>query len=143
MKNQTQIILREIQKNAYMELEAVDALMPSVRDTDFARELLAETKIYGAYYEKATEKLMQAEKRLYGEIKKKNRLLRAVLWVRIFGNGSSANMAKMMIQRSDRGITDMYRALNQNRYADGFVYELAQELLAVQEENIIRLRKYL
>lgn len=143
MKNQTQIILREIQKNAYTEMEAVDVLMPRVKEAGFARELLAESRVYGAYYEKASEELLNAKRRLYKEMKGKNRMLRAVMWLKSFGNGSSANMAKMMIQCSDKGITEMYRVLNQNRYADTFVYEFAKELLAIQEEHIVRLRKYL
>ena len=61
MKNQDQVILREIQKNTHMGLEAIDALMPRVRDEHFARELAKESMMYGNYYEKATNELLKEE----------------------------------------------------------------------------------
>ena len=62
MKNQDQVILREIQKNTHMGLEAIDALMPRVRDEHFARELAKESMMYGNYYEKATNELLKEER---------------------------------------------------------------------------------
>lgn len=143
MKNQTQVILREIRKNTYMEIEAVDALMMRVKDVRLAEELFRQSKIYAVYYEKACRQLMQAEKRLYKDINGKNRTLRIQIWLKVFSNGSAAHMARLMMQHSEKGIMDMYRILNHNKYADTSVYEFACELLRQQEQDIIRLREYL
>ena len=48
MKNQDQVILREIQKNAHMGLEAIDALMPRVKKEEFARELAEQSVCTGS-----------------------------------------------------------------------------------------------
>ena len=62
MNNQDQVLLREIQKNAHMGMEAIDALMPRVKKETFAEELAKQSMAYGEYYEKATNSLIDAEK---------------------------------------------------------------------------------
>ena len=52
MKNQDQVILHEIQKNTHMGMETIDALMPRIRDEDFAKELAKQSMMYGEFYEK-------------------------------------------------------------------------------------------
>ena len=47
MRNQDQVILREIQKNTHMGMEAIDALMPRITEESFARELAKQSMMYG------------------------------------------------------------------------------------------------
>ena len=143
MKNQDQVILREIQKNTHMGLEAIDALMPRVKDESFAKEIARQSMAYGEYYEKATNELLKEEKRLYKDIKGKDIMLRSGIWMQTFMDGSTSHMAEMMIQGANRGITDMYKILNHNRHASGNISSLAKELMDMEEKTITRLRDYL
>lgn len=143
MKNQDQVILREIQKNAHMGLEAIDALMPRVKKEEFARELAEQSILYGEYYEKATNRLLEEKDRLYKDIKGKDRMLRSGVWVQTFMDGSVSHMAELMIQGANRGITDMHKVLNHNKHASGSVSALARELMDKEEKAIARLRDFL
>ena len=143
MKNQDQVILREIQKNTHMGLEAIDALMPRVKDESFAKEIAKQSMMYGEYYEKATNELLQEDKRLYRDVKGKDMMLRTGIWMQTFMDGSTSHMAEMMIQGANRGITDMYKILNYNKHASGGVCILAKELMDMEEKTIKKLRDYL
>lgn len=143
MKNQDQVILREIQKNAHMGMEAIDALMPRIKKGEFAKELAKESMTYGEYYEKATNMLKHEDKRLYKDVAGKNMMLRGGIWMKTFMNGSTSHMAEMVIQGANRGITDMYKVLNHNRHASGNITAMAKELMDTEEKSITRLRDYL
>lgn len=143
MRNQDQVILREIQKNAHMGMEAIDALMPRVKEAQFAGELAKESMMYGNYYARATEALAREDKRLYKEISGKNMMLRGSVWVNTFGNCSTGHMAEMVIQGTNRGITDMYKVLNRNKHATADVQNIARELMDLEERNIGRLKEFL
>lgn len=143
MKNQDQVILREIQKNTHMGLIAIDALMPRVKNEEFAKELAQESMMYGEYYEKATNELLKADKRLYKELKGKDMMLRIGSWMQTFKDSSTSHMAEMMIQGANMGITDMYKILNHNKHADGKVLSMAKALMDMEEKTITKLRDYL
>ncbi len=143
MNNQDQVVLREIQKNTHIGMETIDALMPRIKKEDFADELAKQSILYGEYYEKATNKLLEEEKRLYKDVTGKNMMLRGGIWVQTFMNQSTSHMAEMMIQGANQGITDMHKVLNHNKYANVSVKEMAKELMDMEEKAISRLKDYL
>lgn len=143
MRNQDQVILREIQKNTHMGMEAIDALMPRITEESFARELAKQSMMYGEYYENATNKLAKEEKRLYKDVTGKNMMLRGGIWMKTFGNHSTSHMAEMVIQGANRGITDMYKVLNRNRHATEDIQNIAKELMDMEEKSIGRLKEFL
>ena len=99
--------------------------------------------MYGEYYERATNRLLEEKDRLYKDIKGKDRMLRSGVWVQTFMDGSVSHMAEMMIQGANRGITDMHNVLNHNKHASGSVSALARELMDKEEKAIARLRDFL
>ncbi len=143
MKNQDQVILREIQKGAHMGMESIDALMPRIKKEEFAKELAKESVDYGSYYEKATNMLLKEDKRLYKDVAGKDIMLRGGIWMSTFMNGSTSHMAEMVIQGANRGITDMYKVLNHNKHASESVMDLAKQMMDMEEKSITRLRDYL
>lgn len=143
MKNQDQVILREIQKNTHMGMEAIDALMPRVTQKEFANELAKQAMKYGDYYESATSILEKEKSRLYKDVVGTNRMLRSGIWLRTLGNCSTSHMAEMVIQGANRGITDMYKVLNRNTHATKEIQNLAKELMDMEEKTIGRLKDFL
>ncbi len=143
MKNQDQVILREIQKSAHMGMESIDALMPRIKKEEFAKELAKESVDYGGYYEKATNLLLKEDKRLYRDVAGKDIMLRSGIWMSTFMNGSTSHMAEMVIQGANRGLTDMYKVLNHNKHASSDIMALAKDLMDMEEKSIVRLRDYL
>lgn len=143
MRNQDQVILREIQKNAHMGMEAIDALMPRIKEEGFARELVKQSMLYGEYYENATNRLAQEDKRLYKDVVGKNIMLRSGIWMKTFANHSTSHLAEMVIQGANRGITDMYKVLNRNKHATAEVQDIAKNLMDIEEKSIGRLKDFL
>ena len=143
MKNQDQAILHEIQKNTHMGLEAIDAMMPRVKDEVFAKELAGQSVKYGEYYEKASDRLSLESDRLYKDVKGKDLVLRSSIWMQTFMDGSSGHMADMMIQGVNRGITDLQKVLNHNRHASNEIIRLASDVMDMEQQAIGRLREYL
>lgn len=143
MKMQDQIILREIVKNSRMGMEAIDALMPYVKKEQFAREISRQAMDYGAYYEKAANKLSQVDKHIYKSSLGKSNMLRSGIWMQTFMDSSTSHLAEMMIQGANRGITEMYKALHRNIYCSTDVRALAKELMDMEEKSINKLRDYL
>lgn len=143
MRNQEQVVLREIQKNTHMGLEAIDALMSHVKNEKFAKELANESVMYGTFYDKATDELAKAEKRLYKNVQGKDRMVRMGVWMQTFMDGSTSHMAEMMIQGANRGITDMYKILNHNKHIGADISNMAKELMDMEERSIAKLRDYL
>lgn len=143
MRNQEQVVLREIQKNTHMGLEAIDALMSHVKNEKFAKELANESVMYGTFYDKATDELAKAEKRLYKNVQGKDRMVRMGVWMQTFMDGSTSHMAEMMIQGANRGITDMYKILNHNKHIGTDISNMAKELMDMEERSIAKLRDYL
>ena len=70
-------------------------------------------------------------------------MLRGSIWVKTFMNQSTSHMAEMVIQGVNRGVTDMHKVLNHNKYANVSVKELAKEWMDMEEKHITRLREYL
>lgn len=58
-------------------------------------------------------------------------------------NTSTSHLAELMIQGSNRGITQMCKVLNHNPQAAAMSMELAKELMDFEEKNIHILKKYL
>ncbi len=143
MKNQDQVILREIQKSAHMGMEAIDAMMPRITDQSFARELSRQSMMYGDYYANASNKLAEEKKRLYKDVAGTNMMLRGGIWMRTFGNRSTSHMAEMVIQGANRGITDMCKILNHNSHATEEIQDMAKKLMDMEEKSIGRLKEFL
>jgi ribosome-associated toxin RatA of RatAB toxin-antitoxin module len=58
-------------------------------------------------------------------------------------NNSTGHIAEMMIQGSNRGLTDMWKIINHHENAGDVSMEVAKELMDFEERNIERLKKYL
>lgn len=143
MEKYDQVILREIQKNTHMGMEAIDALMPHVKDERLARELAKESMQYGNFYEKAADALEKEQARQYKKLEQKDYMLRSGVWMGLFMDSSTSHMSEMVIQGANRGITDMYKILNHNRKAAEETQKLAKALMDMEEKTIKSLREYL
>ena len=58
-------------------------------------------------------------------------------------NTSTSHIAEMVIQGSNRGLTDMWKSLNHNKQAAKQSVEFAKELMDFEEKNIGCLKSFL
>ena len=143
MKAEEVKIYREIQKNTEMAMKAIDTISDKVYDDSLAMQMSRQSLKYSNLHDRALDKLLQARAEPYHTNHVTNMMLTGGIHSRTLLNTSTSHIAELMIQGSNRGITEMCKAINHNPGAGQTTVELAKELMDFEEKNIERLKKYL
>lgn len=143
MKRDDAEILREVQKNTEMAMKAIDTISDKVYDDDLAVQLSRQSLKYSEIHNKALDKILEGKAEPYRTNNVSQMMLVGGIYSNTLFNTSTSHIAELMIQGSNRGITDMCKALNHHESADKFSMEIAKELMDFEEKNIERLKKYL
>ena len=143
MTSQEIAIYREIQKNTETAMKAIDTIADKVYDDALAMQLSRQTLKYSEIHNAASRQLIAGKAEYYRSGALADAMLRTGLHYNTLLNTSTGHIAELMIQGSNRGITDMCKALNHHERAGMFSLEIAKELMDFEEKNIERLKKYL
>ena len=143
MKRDDAEILREVQKNTEMAMKAIDTVSDKVYDDDLAIQLSRQSLKYSEIHNKAVDKILEGKAEPYRTNNISQMMLVGGIHSNTLFDTSTSHIAEMMIQGSNRGITDMCKALNHHERAGGASLEIAKELMDFEEKNIERLKKYL
>lgn len=143
MKRDDAEILREVQKNTEMAMKAIDTISDKVYDDDLAVQLSRQSLKYSEIHNKALDKILEGKAEPYRTNNISQMMLVGGIHSNTLFNTSTSHIAEVMIQGSNRGITDMCKALNHHERAGSFSLEIAKELMDFEEKNIERLKKYL
>lgn len=143
MKGHDIRVLQGVQKNAGMALKAIDVIESRVYDDDLAMQISRQGMKYSELYNKATEKLLDEKAPSYQENGFRDLMLRNAIKGNTLFNTSTSHIAELMIQGSNRGLTDMWKTLNHYENASSVSVEIAKELMDFDEKNIERLKNYL
>lgn len=143
MKNDDIKILQEVQKNSGMAMKAINSISPKVYDDDLAVQISRQGMKYSEIYNKATDKLLEGKAPSYQDSGFQDMMLKGGIKSNTFFNTSTSHIAELMIQGSNRGLTDMWKIINHHENAGNVSMEIAKELMDFEEKNIERLKKYL
>ena len=143
MKKQDKEILREIQKGANTGLLAIDAIMTNVKDKDMLKELSKQSMMYSDFYDRATNQLRSENERFYKNKDSKKIMMRSGIIMRTMMDHSNSHVAELMIKGANMGLTDMYKVMNHNKDASKNIYDLAKDMMDMEEKSITTLREYL
>lgn len=143
MTQEDRTMLREVQKNAQMGRESIEMLANKVYDDSLAVDLSRQAYRYAQFQEKARARLEEAGQRSYRQPPMEKAMLWGGIQANTAFNTSTSHMAEMVIQGSNRGITQMCKAMNKSKDTGKFVMEMAKELMDFEEKNVERLKKYL
>lgn len=136
-------VLNEAYRSSKMGLEAINAVISKVYDEDLALDLNRQAVRFLSFEDKVTEKIREANRRP----EPASTVGKAMLWTSIQANTllntSTEHVADLMIQGNTRGITDLMKAVKENKGAKKEYCELAEELMDFEEHNISRLKSYL
>ena len=143
MKSDDVKILQGVQKNADMAVKAINAIENKVYDDSLAMQISRQGMKYSEIYNKATNKLMEGRARSYQSSGFQDMMLKGGIMSNTMFNTSTSHIAEMMIQGSNRGLTDMWKNINHYENAGNASMEIAKELMDFEEKNIERLKKYL
>lgn len=143
MKQDDITILREIQKNTQMAMSTIDTLLDKTEDSEFTMSLSKQSLGYAKIHNDAVEKLVEEQSGTYRTNQIADIMLRGSVHMGTLTNVSTSHLADMMIQGSNRGLTNMYKAVKHNAMAQDMSVELAKELMNFEEKCIEKLKEYL
>lgn len=143
MKPEEINVYREIQKNAEMAVKAIETISDKVYEDDFALQISRQALKYSDIRNRAMEKLLSAKAEPVHQNYLSDMMLKSAIHMNTLFNTSTSHLAELMIQGSNRGITEMCKVLNHNPQDQSGSVELAKELMDFEEKNIGILKKYL
>lgn len=143
MKAEEVAVYREIQKNTEMAMKAIETIVDKVHDDKLALQISRQSLKYSDLHNRAKDKLLQAKAEPYRTNYIADAMLAGGIHSKTLLDTSTSHIAELMIQGSNRGITDMCKALNQNGGVGGYSVEMAKELMDFEEKNIEHMKKYL
>ncbi|MBO5030430.1 MAG: hypothetical protein J6D08_00860 [Lachnospiraceae bacterium] len=143
MKKDDQEILKEVQKNTAMAMNAIDTISEKIRDDALLHELSKERLLYSVIQNKATDRLQSERAEGYHASAMQDLMLKGGIQMNTFTNCSTSRIAELMIQGSSRGITNMWKSINHHQNSGNTSMEVAKELVAFEEKSINSLKKFL
>lgn len=143
MKQDDIEILREIQRNTQMAMTTIDTLLDKSDDDEFTMKLSKQSLGYAKIHNEAVDKLVEERQGTYRGNQIADIMLRGSVHMNTLTNISTSHLAEMMIQGSNKGLTNMYKAVRHNASAQDMSVELARELMDFEEKSIEQLREYL
>lgn len=143
MKSDDIKVLQEVQKNAGMAMKAIESLNGKVYDDGLAVQISRQGMQYSNIYNRATDQLIEGKAKSYQASGLQEMMLKGAIAGNTLLNNSTGHIAEIMIQGSNRGLTDMWKIINHHENAGEVSMEIAKELMDFEEKNIEKLKKYL
>ena len=136
-------VLNSIYRGARIGKESIENLLPKTEHPGFRDDLRTQENEYDAICKEAANKLMEMGNTPdpIGSYKKLG--MKAAVEMNTMLNTDTSHLAEMMINGSTMGITNMTKILNGYQNPDSQVYDLAQKLITMEQNNIERLKVYL
>ena len=143
MKKDDQEILKEVQKNSSMAINAINTIAEKVHDNELQQELSKHKLWYSVIQNKATDRLQNERAEGYHASAVQDLMLKGGIQMNTFTNCSTSKIAELMIQGSNRGITSMWKSMNHHQNSGNLSMEVAKELVDFEQKSIARLKKFL
>ena len=112
MKSDDKNILREVQKNTQMAMQAIDSISSKIYDDTLSAQVAKDSMRYGEIYNRATNELLQGKAECYKETGYQEMMLRGAIKANTMLNSSTSHVAELLIQGTNRGLTDMWKIMN-------------------------------
>lgn len=143
MKKDDKQVLREVQKNSQMAMQAIESISSRIYDDSLSAQVTRDSMRYADLYNKATEELLRGKVEGYKETGYQEMMLRGAIKANTMMNSSTSHIAELLIQGTNRGLTDMWKIMNHSENAGNRAVELAKELMDFEEKSIEKLKEYL
>ena len=127
MKKDDQEILKEVQKNSSMAINAINTISEKVHDNALQQELSKQKLWYSVIQNKATDRLQNERAEEYHASAMQDLMLKGGIQMNTFTNCSTSKIAELMIQGSNRGITSMWKSMNHHQNSGNLSMEVAKE----------------
>lgn len=136
-------LLNEIYLTGVMGMESIRGLLPKVKSPRFRTDLQHQNDQYQSIAQEADAALNQMGKCPEEPCPSQLAALKLGLCANSLCNRETSHLAEMMIQGSNMGILSLTKVLNTYQEEDTPARALASRTLAIEEENIRRMKAYL
>ena len=143
MKKDDQEILKEVQRNSSMAMNAIDTISEKVQNRELLHELSKQRLLYSVIQNKATDRLQSERAEGYHASTMQDMMLKGGIQMNTLTNCSSSKIAELMIQGSNGGLTSMWKSINHHQNSGNTSMEVAKELMDFEAKSIERLKKFL
>ncbi|MGN0386600.1 MAG: hypothetical protein ACI4EX_12060 [Lachnospiraceae bacterium] len=143
MKPEEIKLYRAIQKNAEESIKAIDTIGDKSYEDDFSMQITRQSLKYGDIRNRAMAHLLSAKAEPVHENKVQDMIRAGVIHANTLLNTSTSHLAELVIEGSNRNITQICKQLNRNKIENSYATELAKELVDFEEKNIAIMKKYL
>ena len=143
MNKDDQKILKDVQKNTDMALNSIETLSEKVTDDELLHEISKQRLLYSTIYNKAANRLQNEKADGYHKSIIEETMLKGAIHINTLANCSTSKIAELMIQGSNRGLTSMWKSINNNKNSSAMSMEVAKELMDFEEKCIGKLKRFL
>jgi len=136
-------VLNYVYQNAEMGITGIDDISDKIEDEELKEVTRTQREGYLKISKEAIQifiKYGQQEAEL-GKLAKINSYL--MIKVKTMIDDSTSNIAKMLIEGSNKGILEITEKINQYQGIDEEIIDLAEKLKKLEESNLEELKKYL
>lgn len=135
--------LNYIYQNAEMGIVGINDIIPKVKDEEF-ETLLNEQK---SDYENICNEAIEILKKYGKEQQELNKMAKISSYMmsmmKTMKDPSTSNLAKMMMEGSNKGIIEITEKINNFKEKDEEIVDLANKLLETEQNNLDNLKKFL
>ena len=144
MENQNLNILDEVNKGATMGMNAISYVSEKAKDGNFKQVLDVEYKKY--------QKISDRVNTLYSNYSSKdphetNKMTKMMTWygiqMKTMTDSTTSKLSELLMQGTNMGIIEGRRLLNQNNKIEPDVENILNDFVAMQEDSVETLKKYL
>lgn len=136
-------LLNYIYQNAKMGIVGIDNIKNDIKDNELLSTIREQQKDYYEICNKATKILLENNE----DVKDISGIAKLMTYfdakLNTLDDKSNTNIAKMMMNGSNKGIIEIQEKLNNYEGADKKVISLAKELLRIEKRNLDNLKKFL
>ncbi len=136
-------LLNEIYQAGVMGTESISLVLPKVKSPRFRTDLQHQNDQYQSIAQEADAALNQMGKCPQELSPAQRAMLRMGVCANTLCNRETSHLAELMIQGSNMGILALTKVLNTYKEEDTPARALATRTLAMEEENIRRMKCYL
>ncbi len=144
MKNNEEV-LSFIWQNADMGIIGISSVLKFVNNEDFKELLEEQMEEYNKICEKVGDLMLESnDEEKYKDSSKISEIRTNLMSnMKLMKDKSISNVAKMMIEGTNRGIIEIQEKINSYKISDKKVEKLAMEFKDMLEHNLDELKKYL
>jgi len=136
-------VLNDVYKNAKMGAEGVSRLIPKAKDDTLSGMLTSQLGGYQSFVRQARKELEKRHSQPHDVAPASRFAVIAGITKNTIKDASSENIARMIIEGSNKGIIEMTQTMNDAPGCDPTTSTLANDLISFEQRNIDRYKTIL